>query len=89
MWLVRGAKLLLFIAAIVASVLSCVVSASLSSQAEQLAFLDFISYSCHHRILGQMLSGKNQIQGSLFESSAGVATQTIHFHLFAPVLHNS
>lgn len=59
MWLVRGVKLLLFIATIVASVLSCVVSASLSSQTEQLAFLECISYSCHHRILGQMLSGKN------------------------------
>lgn len=89
MSLVRGVKLLLFIATIVASVLSCVVSASLSSQTEQLAFMECISYSCHHRILGQMLSGKNLIQGSLFESSAGVGTQTIHFHLFGPVLHNS
>lgn len=32
---------------------------------------------------------KSDDQGNLFESSAGVGTQTIHFHLFGPVLHNS
>lgn len=82
--------MLLFIAAIVASVLSCAVSVSVSSQTEQLALLEFISYLCHHRILGQVLSGKKQkFMVAYLKRGAGVGTQTIYFHLFGPVLHES
>lgn len=91
MWLVRGVKLQLFIAAIVASVLSCVVSARVSSQTElyQLTSLESISYSCHLRILGQLLSGKKRIPGSLLESCAALWEHKLFtFISFGPVLHS-